>query len=175
MATNRKGVGPTYLHKRGHSNLFPEAGGGPGTADEAKFLGGGLRGIGPALAGNVGASLAFALSREGDQDVDVPMLAPARSRCRFVDWGQKRGRSLTFTQKGPLSLIPKGGWWVRDCWRGEVPRGGSAGSVLRSQGTLGPPELSRWRARGIRMSTFQCSLRPGPAAASWKRRKPRGR
>ena len=48
---------------------------------------GGLRGIGPALAGNVGASWAFALSREGDQDVDVPMLAPARSRCRFVDWG----------------------------------------------------------------------------------------
>jgi hypothetical protein len=47
----------------------------------------GLRGIGPALAGNVGASWAFALSREGDQDVDVPMLAPARSRCRFVVWG----------------------------------------------------------------------------------------
>jgi len=46
-----------------------------------------LRGIGPALAGNVGASWAFALSRDGNQDVDVPMLAPARSRCRFVDWG----------------------------------------------------------------------------------------
>ena len=46
----------------------------------------GLRGIGPALAGNVGAGWAFALSREGDQGVDVPMLAPARSRCRFVDW-----------------------------------------------------------------------------------------
>ena len=43
----------------------------------------GLRGIGPALAGNVGAGWAFALAREGDQDVDVPMLAPARSRCRF--------------------------------------------------------------------------------------------
>ena len=42
----------------------------------------GLRGIGPALAGNVGAGWAFALSREGAQDVDVPMLAPARSRCR---------------------------------------------------------------------------------------------
>ena len=47
---------------------------------------GGLRGIGPALAGNVGAGWAFALAREGDQDVDVPMLAPTRSRCRFVDW-----------------------------------------------------------------------------------------
>jgi hypothetical protein len=50
--------------------------------------------------------------------------------------------------------------------------GGSAGSVLRSQGTLGPAELSRYRARGIRMSTFLCSLRPEPAAASWRRRKP---
>jgi hypothetical protein len=49
--------------------------------------GGGLRGIGPALAGNVGAGWAFALTRERDQDVDVPMLAPARSRCRFVVWG----------------------------------------------------------------------------------------
>ena len=46
----------------------------------------GLRGTDPALAGNVGAGWAFALSREGDQYVDVPMLAPARSRCRWVDW-----------------------------------------------------------------------------------------
>jgi len=53
--------------------------------------------------------------------------------------------------------------------------GGSAGSVLRSQGTLGPVGLSRGRARGIRVSTFLCSLRPGPAAASWRRRKARGR
>ena len=45
----------------------------------------GLRGIGPALAGNVGTGSAFALAREGDQDVDVPMLATARSRCRFVE------------------------------------------------------------------------------------------
>ena len=43
-----------------------------------------LRGIDPALAGNVGAGWAFALTREGDQGVDVPMLAPARSRCRWV-------------------------------------------------------------------------------------------
>jgi hypothetical protein len=46
-----------------------------------------------------------------------------------------------------------------------VHGGGSAGSVLRSQGTLGPVGLSRCRATGIRMSTFLCSLRPGPAAA----------
>ena len=42
----------------------------------------GLCGIGPALAGNVGAGGAFALSREGDHGVDVPMLAPNLYRCR---------------------------------------------------------------------------------------------
>ena len=51
----------------------------------------GLRGNGPALAGNVGAGWAFALSREGDQGVDVPMLAPARSRCRLAYLGALRG------------------------------------------------------------------------------------
>ena len=40
---------------------------------------------------------------------------------------------------------------------------GSAGPVLRPQGTLGPVGPSRWRARGNRMSTFQCPLRTGPA------------
>ena len=51
-------------------------------------------------------------------------------------------------------------------WRlGLVGGGGSAGSVLRSQGTLGPVGLSRGRARGIRVSTFLCSLRTDPAAA----------
>ena len=57
---------------------------------------------------------------------------------------------------------------VAECWGwrlGLVGGGGSAGSVLRSQGTLGPVELSRGRARGIKVSTFLCSLRPGPAAA----------
>ena len=47
----------------------------------------GLRGIGPALAGNVGTGSAFALSRAGDFGVDVPRLAAARFRChghRFV-------------------------------------------------------------------------------------------
>ena len=42
----------------------------------------GLRGTGPALAGNVGAGWAFARPRDGGQGVDVPMLAAARSRCR---------------------------------------------------------------------------------------------
>ena len=42
----------------------------------------GLRGTSPALAGNVGTGGAFARPRDGDQDVDVPTLAPDRSRCR---------------------------------------------------------------------------------------------
>ena len=65
---------------------------------------------------------------------------------------------------------------VAECrgWRwGSVPRrrledigrGGSAEPVLRSQGTLGQVGLSRWRARGDRVSTFLRLLRPGPAAA----------
>jgi hypothetical protein len=188
----------------------------------------GLRGIGPALAGNVGASWAFALSREGDQDVDVPMLAPARSRCRFVDCGyvplwdglmvavEEKQSSLircvvglapgdvkALRRRKPLGWCgvrsaPKGhcipargetpgmphnrcvlkerrilpgalfcGGRVPGLALGLVDGGGSAGSVLRLQGTLGPVGLSRCRARGIRMSTFLCSLRPGPAAASW--------
>ena len=61
----------------------------------------GLCGIGPALAGNVGTGGAFALSREGDQGVDVPMLAPDLSRCRPGG----RGRSHLFTQKGTLFTI----------------------------------------------------------------------
>ena len=60
---------------------------------------------------------------------------------------------------------------------GHVRGGGSAGPVLRSQGTLGQARLSRGRATGIRMSTFLRSLRTGPAAAaaSWWRRKALGR
>ena len=56
----------------------------------------GLRGIGPALAGNVGIGGSFRAFARGDQDVDVPMLAPDLSRCRpgvlfgghWVDFGR---------------------------------------------------------------------------------------
>ena len=58
---------------------------------------------------------------------------------------------------------------------GQVRGGGSAGPVLRSQGTLGQEELSRGRATGIRMSTFLRSLRPDPAAASGRRTEALGR
>jgi hypothetical protein len=68
-----------------------------------------------------------------------------------------------YTKGDSLSSICGGG--VPGLALGLVGGGGSAGSVLRSQGTLGPVGLSRGRARGIRVSTFLCSLRPGPAAA----------
>ena len=95
-------------------------------------------------------------------------------------------------RSGPIPLPPVRAWWVAICWSfgigrlglrfvdglrflggvvlrvwrwGWVAGGGSAGSVLRSQGTLGQEERSRCRADGIRVSTFQCSLRPDPAAA----------
>ena len=48
------------------------------------WIGGGLRGIGPALAGNVGTGWAFALNARGDQGVDVPMLASDLSRSAWI-------------------------------------------------------------------------------------------
>jgi hypothetical protein len=86
----------------------------------------GLRGIGPALAGNVGAGWAFALSREGDQDVDVPMLAADRSRCRFVGWG-------------PVPL-----------WDGlMVAVEERQSSLIRCVVGLAPEACGRWGLRGI--------------------------
>ena len=55
--------------------------------------------------------------------------------------------------------------WVGD-GRGLGSWVGSAGLVLRSQGTSGWEGFSRWRARGMRVLTFQCSLRLSPAAAT---------
>ena len=68
-------------------------------------------------------------------------------------WGDSRGWLAELVCEGRL--------------RGTGLRWGSAGPVLRSQGTLGQEELSRGRATGIRMSTFLRSLRTAPAAASW--------
>jgi hypothetical protein len=90
------------------------------------------------------------------------VLAPARSRCCVGDGGWARDRSFARRERGDTCFA------VAECrgWRlGLVGGGGSAGSVLRSQGTLGPAKLSRYRAKGIRMSTFLCLLRPDPAAA----------
>ena len=62
---------------------------------------------------------------------------------------------------------------VAECrgWRwGRVHGEGSAGSVLRSQGSSGEDGAFARRARE-RFDRFLCSLRPDPAAASWRRRK----
>ena len=100
-----------------------------------------LRGIGPALAGNVGASWAFALSREGDQDVDVPMLAPARSRCRFVDCGYVPlwdGLMVAVAEK-QSSLIRC--VVVRAWGRGDAEAVGDLGKVRRSECPNGAPHV----------------------------------
>ncbi len=133
----------------------------------------GLRGTGPALAGNVGAGWAFALSREGGQGVDVPMLAPARSRSAWRIWVGSAGSVLrsqgTLGQTGISRCRARGirvSTFLCSLRPDPAPPGvfvGSAGPVLRSQGTWGQTGLSRCRARGIRVSTFQCSLRPDPA------------
>ena len=65
------------------------------------------------------------------------------------------GASLEFSLSGLVGGSGVLGSWV-----------GSAGLVLRSQGTSGQEGLSRWRAWGMRVLTFQCSLRLRPAAAS---------
>ena len=97
------------------------------------------------------------------------MLAPARSRCRRCVRGGWLSVGLLGSDAWVYALIMVRGFWVGVAllvWRwGWVAGGGSAGSVLRSQGTWGQEELSRYRADGIRMWTFQCSLRPDPAAA----------
>jgi hypothetical protein len=120
------------------------------------------------------------------------MLASARPRYAAVLEGLRRisPRSQgTLGQEGLSSAIALGGLGCRRSYarRGLIPlrcgvgptylhkRGhsllyscrcdGSAEPGLHSQGTWGQGELSRWRARGNRVFTFQCSLRPGPAAA----------
>ena len=75
-------ISPTYLHKRCQLIIFLSSRV-PGLA-LVICTSRGLCGIGPALAGNVGTGSTFARPRDGAQDVDVPMLAPPRSRCRCV-------------------------------------------------------------------------------------------
>ena len=109
-----------------------------------------LCGIGPALAGNVGTGGAFALSREEDQGVDVPMLAPDLSRCRPGGRGSvtpiyTKGGTLYYTDVVAVALRD------RSCARRERGDRRSVRAVAR---------------RGLRMMTFQCSLRSDPAAAS---------
>jgi len=81
-----------------------------------------------------------------------------------------RSEGTPHTPPGALTCFAAAEW---RSWRlGLVGGGGSAGPVLRSQGTLGPVELSRGRAMGVRVSTFLCSLRTDPAAARGALRDP---
>ncbi len=135
---------------------------------------GGLRGTGPALAGNVGTGWAFALSREGGLGCRRSNARSGPIPLRLAYLGGLRGIGPTLAGNvgtgWDFALSRDGNQDVdvpilapvrsRSAWRIWV---GSAGPVLRSQGTLGQAGISRCRARGIRVSTFQCSLRSGPA------------
>ena len=110
-----------------------------------------LRGSGPALAGNVGAGGAFALSREGDQGVDVPMLAPDLSRCRPGVLSGGGGSILGgVLRREMMDCVVGGALRDRSCARRERWDRGSFRAFARG---------------GIRVSTFLCSLRTYPAAA----------
>jgi len=114
----------------------------------------GLCGIGPALAGNVGTGGAFALSREGDQDVDVPMLAPDLSRCRPGAVVGVGGQSHLFTQKGTLFTILMLLRWLR----------GSGPALAGNVGTGEAFALSREGDQGVDVPMLAPDLsrcRPG--------------
>ena len=91
----------------------------------------GLCGRGPALAGNVGTGGAFALSREGDQGVDVPMLAPDLSRCRPGVLSGGIGSIWGGIKKGDDGLRRR----CREFKEGQAPR--LAGSASGGKGGAG--------------------------------------
>ena len=109
-----------------------------------------LRGNGPALAGNLGTGWAFALSREGDQGVDVPMLAPTRSRCRFVEWG----------------YVPLWGGLIVAVEEKQSSFNRCFGDGVEAQEGSGKDGAFALCARDFG-DRLQCSLRPDPAAA-WR-------
>ena len=151
----RHGVGPTYLHKRGHSLLF-------------RCRCDGSAGPGASLARKLGGGRVFARCARGVRWI----ASNARSgliplRCGF--WGLCRtgpalagnvGTGGVRHGVGPTYLHKRGHYLLYSCLCDS-----SAGPGLYSQGTWGQGELSRWRARGNRVFTFRCALRPGPAAA----------
>ena len=142
-------------------------------------VGWGLCGIGPALAGKLGGGSAFAL-RAGFFCGSLPMLAPARSRCRWLGGWCGRGVRLSAYGYGCAGRFLGFSWGVCAVVlaMGWDAVGGSAGSVLRSQGSSGEDELLRcaqvffgslpmlapdrsrcrwlgvWCGRGVRLSAF---------------------
>jgi hypothetical protein len=143
MSASNAGSGPIPLRSGGRWGPSPQGSsrrkrhgaGAPGAGMSASNAGSGpiplrwcvcgLRGTGPAFAGNVGASGAFALAREGEQDVDVPMLTSDRSRFagggfiagyRSVARRGNRGRGLArgrfgrmHTARWRLLIVPRSG------------------------------------------------------------------
>jgi hypothetical protein len=106
-----------------------------------EFAGGGFRGIGPALAGNVGAGRAFALCARGIRMWTFLCSlrpGPAAAGC------------------GQLSNGDSGSEFAGEGFRGIGPA---------LAGNVGAGRVFALCARGIRMWTFQRSLRSGPAAA----------
>jgi len=122
----------------------------------------GLRGIGPALAGKLAGVWAFALRARDEVDRFQCSLRPdpaAAGACVVVG-----NLPVLFWADAWVSVVAD---WLRflgvrlRCRSGDggwVAGQGSAGSVLRWEGALEQEELSRYRADGIRMWTFQCSL-----------------
>ena len=91
------------------------------------------------------------------------MLAPARSRCRRCVRGGWLSAGLLGSDASVYALLMGGGFWVgvrcRSGDGGWVAGGGSAGWVLRSQGSSREHGLSRC-ARGV--SVIASNARSGP-------------
>ena len=126
----------------------------------------GLCGIGPALAGKLGGGSAFALRAgflwiaSNARSGPIPRLPAGR-----VVWERGEAFSLWIWVRWEVS-----GFLVVGCAvvlaMGWDAVGGSAGSVLRSQGSSGEDQLLRC-AQVFFVDRFQCSLRIDPAAACW--------
>ena len=100
----------------------------------------GLRGIGPALAGNVGASWAFALAREGIR-VSTFLCSlrtdPAAARSTLPNplcEHRRQGRSPALKYMGALSPVLRWRSAGAGAWE-SVPRGGAEGFGVRQRGT----------------------------------------
>jgi len=101
----------------------------------------------------------------------LPMLAPARSRCRLV--GGWCGRGVRLSAFG-FGCFLRGFWVFRGglrCGSGDGVgcRGGLCGIDPALAGKLGG-RISFCAARRVFVDRFQCSLRTDPAAAYWGRR-----
>ena len=129
------------IHRRGRSHLFTQK----GTLFTLLMSLPGLRGNGPALAGKLWKGWSFRAVREGGFDRFQCSLRPGPAAARG-------GVGLTYLHKRGRSIL-----YQCHCR-------GSAGTVLRSQGSSGKDGVFALCARGG-FDRFQCSLRPDPAAA----------